>query len=76
MRLFHTRKVDDFVGCYLRSVGNNATLLVNVGPNTKGELPQKYIKRMVAAKEKLQQMFKEKIEAKIEKVSDFEYQVT
>ena len=76
MRWFHTRKVDDFVGCYMRSVGNNATLLVNVGPNTKGELPAKYIKRMIAAKEKLQQMFANKVDGTINKINDYEYEIT
>lgn len=76
MRWFFSRSVDDFVGCYLRSVGNNATLLLNVGPNEKGELPAKFINRMIAAKEKLQDMFKDKIQCTIEKINDYEYQVT
>lgn len=76
MRWFFTRTVDDFIGCYMRSVGNNATLLVNVGPNTKGELPAKYIKRMIAAKEKLQKMFANQIVTTINKISDYEYEIT
>ena len=76
MRWFFSRSVDDFVGCYLRSVGNNATLLLNVGPNEKGELPAKFINRMIAAKEKLQDMFKDKIQCTIKKINDYEYQVT
>ncbi len=76
MRWFFARSVDNFVGCYLRSVGNNATLLVNVGPNEKGELPAKFIKRMIGAKEKLQQMFKDKVETTTCKINDFEYEIT
>ena len=75
MRWFFSRSVDDLVGCYLRSVGNNATLLLNIGPNEKGELPQKFIKRMIAAKEKLQAMFSEQVECEVNKVNDFEFEI-
>ncbi|MDE6967432.1 MAG: alpha-L-fucosidase [Clostridia bacterium] len=75
MRWFFSRSVDDLVGCYLRSVGNNATLLLNIGPNEKGELPQKFIKRMIAAKEKLHAMFSEQVECEVNKVNDFEFEI-
>lgn len=69
------RSVDNLVECYKRSVGNNATLLVNVPPNEKGELPAKFIKRMRKAKEKIQQIFEKQVECELIKTGDMEYQV-
>ena len=74
--IFLARSVNNLVACYMRSVGNNATLLVNVAPNPKGELPAKFIRRMKKAKEKVQIIFKEQVECKLEKMSDFEYHIT
>lgn len=74
--IFLARSVNNLVACYMRSVGNNATLLVNVAPNPKGELPAKFIRRMKKAKEKVQIIFKEQVECSLEKVSDFEYHIT
>ena len=42
--LFLTRKVSDLLHLYETSVGSNATLLLNVPPNKKGEIPKKYQK--------------------------------
>ena len=74
--IFLARSVNNLVACYMRSVGNNATLLVNVAPNPKGELPAKFIRRMKKAKEKVQIIFKEQVECKKKKMSDFEYHIT
>lgn len=75
-KIFLARSVNNLVACYMRSVGNNATLLVNVAPNPKGELPAKFIRRMKKAKEKVQIIFKEQVDCKLEKMSDFEYHIT
>lgn len=55
--LFKVRSVDNLMQCYYESVGNNATLLLNVAPNNKGELPRKYIKRLMQFKARLDEQF-------------------
>ncbi len=73
--IFLARSVRNFVNCYKRSVGNNALLIVNVAPNPKGELPAKFIRRMIKAKEKIQKMFREQVECQLDKINDYEFQV-
>lgn len=55
--IFFTRTVSNLEKCYLTSVGNNATLLVNVPPNDKGQLPAKYISRLIGMKKRLDRRF-------------------
>lgn len=74
--VFLARSVNNLVNCYMRSVGNNATLLVNVAPNPNGELPAKFIKRMTKAKEKIQNIFKEEVKCELKQLSTNEYEVT
>lgn len=68
--IFCTRSVKNLVQCYNESVGNNAMLLCNVPPNKKGQLPKKFIKRLVEAKEKIQGQFKNLVSDKFEKDGD------
>lgn len=60
--LFSIRSVANLMRCYYGSVGNNATLLLNVAPNNKGELPERYIKRLMQFKAKLDKQFADEIE--------------
>lgn len=59
---FFTRSVKNLEKCYYNSVGANATLLVNVPPNDKGELPEKFIKRLVKTKNRIEKRFISKAE--------------
>lgn len=66
--LFSIRSVANLMRCYYGSVGNNATLLLNVAPNNKGELPERYIKRLMQFKAKLDKQFADEIkDVKIER---------
>lgn len=55
--LFKLRSVDNLMQCYYESVGNNATLLLNVAPNNKGELPERYVKRLMQFRARLDRQF-------------------
>lgn len=74
--IFLARSVGNLVACYKRSVGNNATLLVNVAPNPKGELPAKFIRRMTKAKERIQKMFSTQVECALKQIGTYEYEIT
>ncbi len=58
--MFFTRNVKNLEKCYYNSVGSNATLLLNVPPNDKGELPEKFIKRLVKARKRIESRFSSK----------------
>lgn len=58
--IFFTRSVKNLEKCYYNSVGGNATLLLNVPPNDKGELPEKFIDRLKKTKTKIEKRFSEK----------------
>lgn len=73
---FFARTPENLSQCYLTSVGNNATLLVNIAPNKKGELPAKFIKNMVAAKEIVSNKFKAEINTSMKKIDDFTYELS
>lgn len=60
--IFFTRSVRNLEKCYYNSVGANATLLINVPPNDKGELPKKFIKRLVKARNRIEKRFISKAE--------------
>lgn len=60
--IFFTRNVRNLENCFYNSVGSNATLLVNVPPNDKGELPQKFINRLVKARKRIERRFISKAE--------------
>ncbi|MGN0467640.1 MAG: alpha-L-fucosidase [Acutalibacteraceae bacterium] len=60
--IFFTRSVGNLEKCYYNSVGANATLLVNVPPNDKGELPDKFIKRLVKTRKRIEKRFRHKAE--------------
>ena len=60
--IFFTRSVRNLENCYYNSVGANATLLVNVPPNDNGELPEKFIKRLVKARKRIESRFSDKAE--------------
>lgn len=60
--IFHTRSVRNLEKCYYNSVGANATLLLNVPPNAKGELPEKFIKRLVKTRKRIEKRFISKAE--------------
>lgn len=59
-----TRSANNLVKCFCNSVGNNATFLVNVPPDKNGELPKKFIDRMIKAKKKIEAIFADKIAEK------------
>lgn len=59
--LFRVRSVENLLQCYYESVGNNATLLLNVAPDNKGRLPKKYIKRLMQLKSRLDKQFGDEI---------------
>ncbi len=67
--IFFTRSVRNLEKCFYNSVGANATLLVNVPPNDKGELPEKFIKRLIKTRKRIENRFKYKAEI-IEKVQN------
>ncbi|MGN1123854.1 MAG: alpha-L-fucosidase [Eubacterium sp.] len=60
--IFFTRSVRNLEKCYYNSVGANATLLVNVPPNDRGELPEKFIKRLVKVRQRIESRFKNRAE--------------
>ena len=60
--IFFTRSVKNLEKCYYNSVGGNATLFLNVPPNDKGELPEKFIDRLKKTKTKIEKRFSEKAE--------------
>lgn len=60
--LFKLRSVDNLMQCYYESVGNNATLLLNVAPNNKGELPERYVKRLMQFRARLDRQFANEVE--------------
>lgn len=60
--ILFTRSVRNLENCFYNSVGSNATLLVNVPPNDKGELPQKFINRLVKARKRIERQFISKAE--------------
>lgn len=68
--IFHTRSVKNLVKCYCTSVGNNAMLLVNVPPNNKGIIPDKFINRLVKMKEAIEEMFANKINVEYTQVDE------
>lgn len=67
--IFFTRSVHNLEKCYYNSAGANATLLVNVPPNDKGELPEKFINRLVKIRKRIERRFISKAE-----ILNIEYQ--
>lgn len=57
----YTRSVKNLENSYYNSVGNNAMLLLDVPPNTKGEIPKKFIKRLMKAKSRIQKRFENEV---------------
>lgn len=60
--LFQLRSAKELADCYYSSVGNNGMLLLNVPPNDKGEIPERYINRILKAKELVEKRFRNKTE--------------
>lgn len=60
--IFFARSVRNLEKCYYNSVGANATLLVNVPPNDKGELPRKFINRLVKTRKRIEKRFISRVE--------------
>lgn len=58
---FFTRSARNLAKCWYASVGGNATLLVNVPPNDKGRLPEKYIRRLLRAKSRISKRLQHRI---------------
>lgn len=69
--LFQLRSVENLEQCYYDSVGNNAMLLLNVAPNKKGELPKRYIKRIMQTKAVIEKRFENRIKCTEKSESDF-----
>lgn len=67
---FITRSVKNLVKCYCSSVGNNAMFLVNVPPNAKGEMPVKFIRRLLKMNQIIKNMFSSKIDAEYEQIDE------
>lgn len=55
--IFFTRSVKNLKKCFYNSVGNNAMLLINVPPDKNGQLPKKFINRMIKAKKEIESEF-------------------
>jgi alpha-L-fucosidase len=72
---FLARSVKNLVQCFLTSVGNNATLLVNVAPNKRGELPKKFINRLVKARETIEEYFKYPIKTDLRQKDEYTYEI-
>ncbi len=60
--IFFTRTVSNLTKCYYNSVGGNAMLLVNIPPNNRGELPDRFINRLVKARKRIEKRFENKAE--------------
>ena len=60
--IFFTRTVSSLTKCYYNSVGGNAMLLVNIPPNNRGELPDRFINRLVKARKRIEKCFENKAE--------------
>lgn len=60
----HTRKsVDELVGLYYYSVGRGANLLINIGPDRRGLLPEDDAKRLIAFGQEIRRRFRTPIPA-------------
>ncbi|MEG0546856.1 MAG: alpha-L-fucosidase [Oscillospiraceae bacterium] len=62
--MFNTRSIENLKKCYYTSVGNNAMLLLNVPPNKKGEIPEKFITRLQDTKKSIEDDFANEVEFK------------
>ena len=60
--IFFTRTVSNLTKCYYNSVDGNAMLLVNIPPNNRGELPDRFINRLVKARKRIEKCFENKAE--------------
>lgn len=70
------RSPKELAHCYNTSVGNNATLLLNVAPNKKGELPKKFIKNIMKAKDIVEKQFANEVKIKTAQTGTYEYKAT
>lgn len=77
---FFTRSVDDLFNIYVKSVGHNAALLLNVPVNKDGIVPKKFEKRLIKLKRKVDNAFTNPIELSVsplvEQGSQFIYELT
>ncbi len=64
-RVLFTRSVKNLVKCYINSVGANATLLINVPPDKKGKLPDKFIKRLCDARRRIEHIFEKPLNCEV-----------
>lgn len=70
-----TRSVKNLLECYYTSVGNNATLLVNIPPNKKGDLPKKFIKRLQTARKRIENDFAERVDCRLKSDDEHTYEL-
>ena len=70
-----TRSVKNLMECYYTSVGNNATLLVNIPPNKKGDLPKKFIKRLQTVSRRIENDFAERVDCKQKQIDEYTYEL-
>lgn len=74
--MFMTRSVKNLMECYYTSVGNNATLLVNIPPNKKGDLPKKFINRLKTARKCIENDFAERVDCKQNQIDEYTYELS
>lgn len=64
----HTLKgVDELMGLYCLSVGRGANLLLNIGPDRRGLLPDEDTKRVLEFGERVRALYAARLEASVEK---------
>lgn len=71
-----TRSVKNLLECYYTSVGNNATLLVNIPPNKKGDLPKKFINRLKTARKCIENDFAKRVDCRQNQIDEYTYELS
>ncbi len=69
------KSLDELMGLYYYSVGRGANLLINIGPDRRGKLPEPDKKALLQFGNKVKEIFSDEIEADVEK-SDKQLVVT
>jgi len=64
------KSVEELVGMYYYSVGNSATLLINIGPDRRGLLPEVDSERLIAFGDEIRRRFSNPISTEYKPVTD------
>lgn len=70
------KSVDELMGLYYYSVGRGSNLLINIGPDRRGLLPEKDKQSILNFGKAREKLLSSKVETGIEKKSDCEFDIT